>query len=158
MISLLKSTAMSVKPVLTMVLCLGLSATTFPAILRAHETDRTPCSVDVLFENDDVGVATYFVLRLQHKNRSGRNIEAVSVLVHDAAGKVVRNSDAICGQGDDGIEAGDTGQCEKVLQVITGRMSNRIGHDVWVRMIEDQRQQIGLADHCEVLGVRYRKN
>ena len=149
---------MSVKPVLTMVLCLILSAVTFPAILQAHERNSTHCSVDVLFENDDVGVATYFVLRLQHKNQSRRNIEAVSVLVRDAAGTVIRNSDAICGQGDEGIEAGDTGQCEKVLQVITGRMSNRIGHDVWVRMIDDQRQQIGLADRCEVLGVRYRNN
>jgi hypothetical protein len=45
-----------------------------------------------------------------------------------------------------------------VLQIITGKMSNRIGHDVWVRMIDDQRQQIGVADRCEVLGVRYKKN
>jgi hypothetical protein len=109
----------------------------------------------VLFENDDDGVATYFALRLQYKNQSRRNIEAVSVLVRDAAGKVIRNSDAICGNGDAGIEAGDTGQCEKILQIITGRMSNRLGHDVWVRMIDDQRQQIGLADRCEILGVRY---
>lgn len=143
---------------LIMTLCLFLSAAMLPLISQAHEKNKTPCAIDVLFENDDDGVATYFLLRLQHKNRSRRNIEAVSVLVHDAAGTVVRNSDAICGAGDEGIEAGDTGQCEKVLQIITGRMSNRIGHDVWVRMIEDQRQQIGIADSCEVLGVRYKNS
>ena len=143
---------------LCLFMCLFLSAATLPLISQAHEKNKTPCAIDVLFENDDDGVATYFVLRLQHKNHSRRNIEAVSVLIRDAAGTVVRNSDAICGSGDDGIEAGDTGQCEKVLQVITGRMSNRVGHDVWVRMIEDQRRQIGIAEHCEVLGVRYKNS
>ena len=149
---------MSAKSGLIIAVCLLLSAATLPVMSHAHEKNKTPCSIDVLFENDDDGVATYFVLRLQHKNRSRRNIEAVSVLVRDAAGTVVRNSDAICGAGDDGIEAGDTGQCEKVLQVITGRMSNRISHNVWVRMIEDQRQQIGIAERCEVLGVRYKNS
>ena len=138
--------------------CLCLMAALLPGPSLAHEKDNTPCSVDVVFENDDVGVATYFVLRLQHKNQSRRIIEAVSVLVRDATGTIVRNSDAICGSGDEGIDAGDTGQCEKILQVITGRMANRVGHDVWVRMIDDQRQQIGIADRCEVLGVRYRKD
>ena len=145
----------SVKPGLMIALFLSLSAAMLPGMSHAHEKNKTHCSIDVLFENDDDGVATYFALRLQYKNQSRRNIEAVSVLVRDAAGNVIRNSDAICGNGDAGIEAGDTGQCEKILQIITGRMSNRLGHDVWVRMIDDQRQQIGLADRCEILGVRY---
>ena len=149
---------MPVKISFTITFCLFLSVAMLPVTSQAHEKNKTPCSIDVVFEDDDAGVATYFALRLQHKNRSGRIIEAVSVLVRDTAGKVIRNSDAICGEGDEGIDAGDTGQCEKVLQVITGKMSNRIGHDVWVQMIEDQRQQIGVADRCEVLGVRYKKN
>ena len=146
----------AVKSGLAIAIFLALSAAMLPVMSHAHEKNKAHCSIDVLFENDDDGVATYFALRLQYKNQSRRNIEAVSVLVRDAAGKVIRNSDAICGHGDEGIKAGDTGQCEKIVQVITGRMSNRIGHDVWVRMIDDQRQQIGLADRCEILGVRYK--
>ena len=149
---------MLVKISFTITFCLFLSVAMIPVMSQAHEKNKTPCSIDLVFEDDEAGVATYFALRLQHKNRSGRIIEAVSVLVRDTAGKVIRNSDAICGEGDEGIDAGDTGQCEKVLQIITGKMSNRIGHDVWVRMIDDQRQQIGVADRCEVLGVRYKKN
>ena len=149
---------MSLKSGFTIGFCLFLSAAMLPVMSQAHEKNKTPCSIDVVFEDDDAGVATYFALRLQYKNQSRRIIEAVSVLVRDAAGNVIRNSDAICGDGTEGIDAGDTGQCEKVLQVITGKMSNRIGHDVWVRMIDDQRQQIGVADRCEVLGVRYKKN
>ncbi len=149
---------MSVKSSLVVTACLCLFVALSPFVSSAHDRDKTPCAIDVVFDNDDDGVATYFVLRLQHKNQSRRNIEAISVLVHDADGNVIRNSDAICGDGDAGIEAGDTGQCEKVLQVITGRMANRFGHEIWVRMIDDQRQQIGKADKCEVLGVRYKQN
>ncbi|MGB1356555.1 MAG: hypothetical protein ACPG7P_04670 [Candidatus Puniceispirillaceae bacterium] len=148
---------MAAKSALTLFLCLVL-ATALPFTSQSHEKNRTPCAIDVLFEDDDVGVATYFALRLQYKNQSRRHISAVSVLVRDAAGKVIRNSDAICGEGDEGIDAGDTGQCEKVLQVITGKMSNKVGYDVWVKMIDDQRKQIGVADRCEVLGVRYKKD
>jgi hypothetical protein len=148
---------MAAKSALTLFLCLVL-ATALPFTSQSHEKNRTPCAIDVLFEDDDVGVATYFALRLQYKNQSRRHISAVSVLVRDAAGKVIRNSDAMCGEGDEGIDAGDTGQCEKVLQVITGKMSNKVGYDVWVKMIDDQRKQIGVADRCEVLGVRYKKD
>ena len=123
----------------------------------AHEKNKTPCQIDVIFEDDQAGVATYFVLRLQHKNQSRRVIEAVSVLVRDATNEIIRNSDAICGHGNEGIDAGDTGQCEKVLQLITGKMSNKVGYDVWLKMIEDQRLQIGMASRCEILGVRYKK-
>ena len=106
-----------------------------------QDKNKTPCQIDVIFEDDQAGVATYFVLRLQHKNQSRRTIEAVSVLVRDSTDKIIRNSDAICGDGNEGIDAGDTGQCEKVLQIITGKMSNKVGYDTWVKMIEDQRQQ-----------------
>ena len=126
-----------------------------PQVAVAHEGNSTPCAVDVIFEDDDVGVATYFVLRLQHKNRSGRQIDAVSVLVRNATGKIIRNTDAICGIGAYGLDAGSTGQCEKILQVITGKMAEKVGYDRWVEMIDDQRRQIGKADRCEVLGVRY---
>ena len=127
-----------------------------PPLSHAHEKNSTPCAVDMIFEDDEAGIATFLVLRLQYKNRSGRPIDAVSVLVRNAAGEIIRNTDAICGDEADGLEAGNTGQCEKVLQVITGKMSNKVGYDRWVEMIDDQRRQIGKADRCEVLGVRYR--
>ena len=83
----------------------------------AHEKNKTPCQIDVGFEDDTDGVAPYVVVRLQYKKQRRRNIEAI----------------------------------------ITGKMSNKVGYDTWVKMIEDQRQQIGIASRCEVLGVRYKK-
>ena len=137
--------------------CCSFLLTSAATQVDAHEKNKAPCQIDVIFQDDQAGVATYFVLRFQHKNQSGRSIEAVSVLVRDSADKIIRNSDAICGDGNEGIDAGDTGQCENVLQIITGKMSNKVGYDAWVKMIEDQRQQIGVANRCEVLGVRYKK-
>lgn len=149
---------MGFKAGLIMLVGLVLLCAAVPQASHAHEDNSTPCAVDVIFEDDDVGIATYFVLRLQHKNQTGRAIDAVSVLVRNAAGQVIRNSDAVCGLGSAGLGAGSTGQCEKVLQVITGKMSNKVGYDRWVKMIDDQRRQIGKADRCELLGVRYLDN
>ena len=85
-----------------------------------------------------------------------RPVPQAPPLVRNAAGEIIRNTDAICGDEADGLEAGNTGQCEKVLQVITGKMSNKVGYDRWVEMIDDQRRQSGKADRCEGLGGRYR--
>ena len=148
---------MSFKAGLFMIAGLLVLASAAPHSSFAHQQDSIPCAVDVIFEDDEVGIATYLVLRLQHKNRTGRHIEAVSVLVRNAAGDIIRNSEAICGTGSNGLAAGSTGQCEKVLQVITGKMSNKVGYDRWVEMIDDQRRQIGEAARCEVLGARYRE-
>jgi len=145
------------KPLLAALGALMLAGLPLAPPLLAHEKNKTPCMVDVVFEDDEHGVATYFMLRLQHKNRSGRGVEAVSVLVRDEAGAMVRNSDAICGEPGTGIGAGDTGQCEKTIQVITGKMSQKVGYDVWVKMIDDQRKQLQNAHMCEILGVRYHK-
>ena len=124
---------------------------------HAHERDTTPCSVDVVFGDDDHGVFTAFILKLQHKNNSLRDVEGVSVLVQDSSGAVVNNSDAKCNIETGGLRAGDTGQCQKTLQIITGKMAQKVGYDIWVKMIEDQKQQFMVAQKCEVTGVSYRQ-
>ena len=122
----------------------------------AHDTKNVPCSVDTQFGDDANGVFTAFVLKFQYKNTSRRTIGGVSVLVRDESGEIVNNSDADCNIAAAGLEAGDAGQCEKVLQVITGKMSQKVGYDIWVKMIDDQKQKLSGAHSCEVTGVRYK--
>ena len=50
---------------------------------------------------------------------------------------------------------GDTGQCEKVLQTITGKMMQSIGYDVWIKLIDEQKSDLQQADSCEVIGVKF---
>ena len=110
-----------------------------------------------MFGDDDHGVFTAFVLKLQYKNNSLRDVDGVSLLVQDSSGAVVNNSDAKCNIETGGLRAGDTGQCQKTLQIITGKMAQRVGYDIWVKMIEDQKQQFMAAQKCEVTGVSYRQ-
>ncbi|MDB2325233.1 hypothetical protein N9W44_06720 [Alphaproteobacteria bacterium] len=123
----------------------------------AHEKGVVPCAVDVIFGDDDVGVFTAFILKLQYKNTSMRVVRGVSVLIQDKDGEVFKNSDAVCNIDAGGLVAGDTGQCEKVLQIITGKMSKKVGYDVWVDMIDDQKAQLLAAKKCEIAGVQYQQ-
>ncbi len=111
--------------------------------------------VDVIFNDDDIGVVSSFVLKLQHKNQTGRKINGVSVLIRNSKGDIIRNSDANCTISSGGIDVGDTGQCEKVLQKITGKMMQRIGYDVWIKLIDEQKSDLQRAKSCEVIGVKF---
>tara|TARA_A100001011_G_C13744764_1_gene608888 strand:+ start:114 stop:551 length:438 start_codon:yes stop_codon:yes gene_type:complete len=122
---------------------------------NAHQTRHVPCMVDVIYGDDNTGVVSSFVLKLQHKNQTGRKINGVSVLIRNIEGEIIRNSDANCTITSDGIDVGDTGQCEKVLQTITGKMMQSIGYDVWIKLIDEQKTDLQRADSCEVIGVRF---
>ena len=76
-----------------------------------------------MFGDDDHGVFTAFILKLQHKNNSLRDVEGVSVLVQDSSGTVVNNTDAKCNIEAGGLLAGDTRQCQKTLWMIMGQIA-----------------------------------
>ena len=90
---------------------------------HAHERDTTPCSVDVVFGDDDHGVFTAFMLKRQRKNNRLRDVERVSVMVQDSSGTVVNNTDAKCNIEAGGLLAGDTRQCQKTLWMIMGKIA-----------------------------------
>ena len=108
--------------------------------VNAHDAKKVPCMVDIIYNDDDVGVASYFVLKLQYKNQTGRKISGVSVFIKDKDGNLIGNSDASCKVKSDGINAGSTGQCEKVLQKISGKMMQTIGYDVWIKLLEEKKK------------------
>ena len=61
---------------------------------NAHQTKQGPCMVDIIYGDDDSGVVSSFVLKLQHRNKTGRKINGVSVLISNAEGDIIKNSDA----------------------------------------------------------------
>ena len=111
--------------------------------------------VDIIFGDDNIGVISSFVLKFQHKNQTGRKINGVSVLIRNSKGDIIGNSDANCTISSGGIDVGDTGQCEKVLQTITGKMMQSIGYDVWIKLIDEQKSDLQQANSCEVIGVKF---
>ena len=97
---------------------------------NAQQLRTVPCMVDIIYGDDNTGIVTYFVLKLQYKNQTGRKINGVSVLIYDKNEKLIGNSDTNCNISSGEINVGDTGQCEKVLQKISGKMMQSIGYDV----------------------------
>lgn len=114
-----------------------------------------PCEVTVKFEDDPEGVATIYRLRLQYKNTTARPITHISVLTFDGDGNEVGNSDADCRKEGKGLDAGQTGQCLNDLQIITGRMANRLTFQDWLAMIRDQQDKLTSVTRCKVVGARY---
>ena len=117
--------------------------------------ETLPCEVMVKFEDDEVGAATIYRLRLQFKNRTGRDITHVSVLTTTAAGVSVGNSQLDCRVDDMVLKPGDTGECRSDLQVITGRMAARLNFDDWLGMIRDQQDKLATIRICEIVGTRF---
>ena len=116
--------------------------------------ETLPCEVMVKFEDDEVGAATIYRLRLQFKNRTGRDITHVSVLTTTAAGVSVGNSQLDCRVDDMVLKPGDTGECRSDLQVITGRMAARLNFDDWLGMIRDQQDKLDTIRMCDIVGTR----
>ena len=56
---------------------------------NAQQKQKVPCIVDIRYGDDNVGIVTYFVLKFQYKNQTGRKINGVSVLIYDNDGKLV---------------------------------------------------------------------
>ena len=147
----------TIKQLICLFCSIVLGTATGAEMSHAHERNTTPCSVDVVFGDDDHGVFTAFILKLQYKNNSLRDVEGVSVLAQDSSGAVVNNSDAKCNIEAGGLRAGDTGQCQKTLQIISGKMAQKVGYDIWIKMIEDQKKQFKVAQKCKVTGVSYKQ-
>ena len=121
----------------------------------AAATETLPCEVMVKFEDDEAGAATIYRLRLQFKNRTGRDITHVSVLTTTAAGALVGNSQLDCRVDDMALKPGDTGECRIDMQVITGRMAARLNFDDWLGMIRDQQDKLAAIRICEIVGTRF---
>ena len=107
-----------------LMLGLGLVAVSQPVLAKSKSV---PCTVRVMFQDDEVGVATVYVLTTQIKNTARRAISGVSLLLFDDAGKSMGNSNAHCGEDATGLGGGDTGQCAKILQTISGKMMKKLG-------------------------------
>jgi hypothetical protein len=137
--------------VLVLGLCL-IAGQSHPVFAKSK---NMPCAVRVMFQDDEVGVATLYVLSTQIKNTAPRAISGVSLLLFDEAGNSMGNSNAHCGEDARGLGGGDTGQCAKVLQTISGKMMKKLGHETWVNTVNDQLSQLKDISRCEMVGVNF---
>ena len=113
------------------------------------------CGVRLVFDSDGSGSVANYVLGLQIKNTTGRNINGVSVVYKDSSKTVIGNSLLNCTVGSPYIKPGSYGECLRVLQKVDGAYINSFGVQKWTEIVNNQLKNLNGIQYCEVLGFSY---
>ena len=113
------------------------------------------CSVDMVFATEDEGSVANYVLTLQLKNYTGRDITGVSVIYKDAAKEVIGNTLLKCGVNALPVKPGSYGECRRTIQRIDASYINVFGTEKWTEIVNNQLQKLNSINYCHVLGFSY---
>lgn len=117
--------------------------------------EDSPCRVDLIFASKDGGSLANYVLTLQVKNTTGRNINGVSVLYKDMSEAIIGNTFLQCGSETQAIKPGGYGECARTIQSVDASYINSFGVEKWTETVNDQLQKLNQISFCEVLGFSY---
>ena len=120
-----------------------------------YAKDDWRCGVRLVFDSDGSGSVANYILGLQVKNTTGRNINGVSVIYKDSMKNVIGNSLLNCSAGSENVKPGSYGECLRVLQRVDGAYINSFGVDKWTEIVNDQLKTLNAIQYCEVLGFSY---
>ena len=123
--------------------------------MQAETVKSLPCSVKLQFEEDQTGALAVYTLSMQFKNPTMRAIETVSVLLFDDAEVSLGNTDARCAHNETLLNGGDTGECNKVLQVVNSKLMEKLGSEIWTSIVNDQKDKFDRISSCQIVGFRY---
>tara|TARA_B100001741_G_C16379131_1_gene516928 strand:- start:338 stop:754 length:417 start_codon:yes stop_codon:yes gene_type:complete len=113
------------------------------------------CGVRLVFDSDGSGSVANYVLGLQVKNTTGRNINGVSVIYKDSAKNVIGNALLNCSVETLDVKPGSYGECSRVLQRVDGAYINSFGVQKWTEIVNNQLTTMNDVQYCEVLGFSY---
>lgn len=113
------------------------------------------CGVRLAFDSDGSGSVANYILGLQVKNTTGRNINGVSVIYKDSDKNVLGNSLLNCSVGSEHVKPGSYGECLRVLQKVDGAYINSFGVQKWTEIVNSQLKTLNAIQYCEVLGFSY---
>ena len=120
-----------------------------------YAKDDWRCGVRLVFDSDDSGSVANYILGLQVKNTTGRNINGVSIIYKDNTKNVIGNSLLNCSAGSESVKPGSYGECLRVLQRVDGAYINSFGVEKWTEIVNDQLKTLNAIQYCEVLGFSY---
>ena len=113
------------------------------------------CGVRLIFDSDGKGSLANYILTLQVKNTTGRNINGVSVIYRDEENRVLGNSLLDCAKNDLGVKPGSYGECVRILQRVDGEYINSFGVNKWTEIVNSQLKGLNSIQYCEVLGFSF---
>ena len=65
------------------------------------------------------------------------------------------NTDASCRHNDTLLNGGDTGECNKVLQVVNSKLMEKLGNEMWTAIVNDQMAKFDRITSWKIVGFRY---
>lgn len=113
------------------------------------------CGIRLVFDSDGKGSVASYVLGLQVKNTTGRDINGISVIYKDRQNSVIGNAFLNCSVNSKGVKPGSYGECTRVLQRVDGEYINSFGVQKWTEIVNNQLQTLNSIQYCEVLGFSY---
>ena len=113
------------------------------------------CAVRLIFDSDSTGSVANYVLGLQIKNPTGRDINGVSLIYKDKDTNITGTAFLDCSLNSTGIKPGSYGECLKTLQRVDGAYINSFGIEKWTEIVNNQLKGLNSIQYCEVLGFAY---
>ena len=113
------------------------------------------CSVDLIFASENGGSVANYVLTLQVKNNTGRDINGVSVIYKDATKEVIGNTLLKCGLNELSVKPGSYGECSRTIQRVDASYINAFGTAKWTEIVNNQLQKLNSINYCHILGFSY---
>lgn len=113
------------------------------------------CSVDLIFSGDNGGTVANYVLTLQVKNVTGRNVNGVSVIYKNAEKEVIGNTLLKCGLNELPLKPGSYGECRRTIQRVDASFIHVFGAEKWTNLVDSQLQEFNSISYCYILGFSY---
>ena len=123
----------------------------------AHqEGSFVPCDIRLVFGVDDNGMSLIsYNLEMQVQNHQGRIIKGVSVHWLNAQSIIIGNSNAICGNENEGIEPAHFGSCQHTVQRLSERLLDRLGQETWTEIVNSEMRNFNEVQMCRIIGYQY---
>ena len=113
------------------------------------------CGVRLAFDSDGSGSVANYILGLQVKNTTGRNINGVSVIYKDSDKNVLGNSLLNCSVGSEHVKPGSYGECSRVIQSVDENYTKTLTKEKWRDIVDYQLEKLRSVNYCHVLGFSY---
>ena len=132
-----------------------ISLVTFFGVRPALADQDWRCSVDLIFAGDNGGSVANYVLTLQVKNVTGRNVNGVSVVYKNTEKEVIGNTLLKCGLNELPVKPGSYGECRRTIQRVDASYINAFGAEKWTEIVNNQLQKLNSITYCHILGFSY---
>lgn len=117
--------------------------------------DLWRCNISASFGSIATHNSIEFIINLQIKNTTGRDVVGVSVVYMDINKEVRGNVSLDCGAEEDGVKPGSYGECSAVLDRVDLSVFSSSDSIILQELIQSKINKYLSVQYCNVLGYTY---